>query len=109
ATLVDRLPALHEVAPALARDLAEELGEPRAGEAWTAALDRRLGVLRPGSARPPQRLVEAAVARVRATAGRVGVAALAHEAGLSTRQLERRFRERVGLGPKTFARLVRFQ
>ena len=35
--------------------------------------------------------------------------ALAGELGLSTRQLERRFRTHVGLGPKLFARLTRFQ
>ena len=49
------------------------------------------------------------MARARTCAGRVSVAELACAVGLSTRQLERAFRERVGLGPKTFLRLVRFQ
>ena len=34
--------------------------------------------------------------------------ALANETNLSTRQLERVFREHVGLSPKTYSRLVRF-
>lgn len=109
ATLVDRLPALDEVAPALARRLGEELAEPRAGEDWTAVLDRRLGTALAGSKHPAGSVIRATVARVRARAGRVSVAELAHDASLSTRQLERLFREHVGLGPKTFARLVRFQ
>ncbi len=109
ATLVDRIPALAEVAPELARGLGEELDEPRAGESWTAALDRRLVPLLADAPRAAERVLDAAVAHVRARAGRVSVAELARAANLSTRQLERRFRARVGLGPKTFARLVRFQ
>jgi transcriptional regulator GlxA family with amidase domain len=46
---------------------------------------------------------------VRSSGGRVSVAELARAADLSTRQLERRFHERVGFAPKLFARLVRFQ
>lgn len=109
AELVDRLPELGAVAPELARGLRDELADPRAGDDWRAVLERRIASALDGSARPPRRVIEAAVARVRASGGRVSVAELAHEAGLSTRQLERRFRERVGLGPKTFVRIVRFQ
>ncbi len=107
--LVDRLPALDEVAPRLARGLGEELAEPRAGEDWRAVLDRRLGAAFGASTRPARRTIAAAVARVRATGGRESVAELARAASLSPRQLERHFQEHVGLGPKTFARLVRFQ
>ena len=109
ATLVDRLPALDEVAPEFARRLGEELVEPRAGEDWSKGLDRRLGAALARSREPERDPIDSAVARVRARGGRVSVGALAREANLSTRQLERRFRARVGLGPKTFARLVRFQ
>jgi AraC-like DNA-binding protein len=38
----------------------------------------------------------------------LSIAALAQDIGLSTRQLERRFRAHVGLPPKAFARVVRF-
>lgn len=41
--------------------------------------------------------------------GLVSVDQLASSAGVSSRQLERRFLEEVGLGPKPLARIVRFQ
>jgi len=62
-----------------------------------------------------ERLVsrDAADLRVRAAAQvlRLGgsVAAAARRACLSERQLSRRFRSRVGVGPKTFARIMRLQ
>lgn len=37
------------------------------------------------------------------------VRAVAHEVGLSERQLQRRFNTAVGLGPKTYQRIARFQ
>jgi AraC-like DNA-binding protein len=51
------------------------------------------------------RLVELTLAR----AGCVRVSELARRAGLSERQVERRFRERIGLAPKQLARIVRLQ
>lgn len=39
----------------------------------------------------------------------VGVAAVAARVGLSPRELRRRFHEHVGYGPKTLARVLRFQ
>jgi len=41
--------------------------------------------------------------------GRVSVDELASCAGVSSRQLERRFLQEIGLGPKLLARIVRFQ
>ena len=107
--LTDRIVELGAVACDFARGLAEELQDPGRGQRWNDVLERRLArvLARPRSARP--RALEHVVARVRASGGRVPIAELASQAGLSTRQLERHFRERVGLGPKTFARLVRFQ
>ena len=40
--------------------------------------------------------------------GALGVADAAAEAGLSVRQFERRFSEQVGVPPKLYARIVRF-
>ena len=48
-------------------------------------------------------------ARVVESGGLVSVDLLANEAGLSTRQLERRFLREVGLGPKMLSRILRFQ
>jgi AraC-like DNA-binding protein len=42
-------------------------------------------------------------------AGRVSIESLAAAAGVSRQQLTRVFRERVGVSPKLFARLARFQ
>jgi AraC-like DNA-binding protein len=41
--------------------------------------------------------------------GRIRVDGLSRDLGVSCRQLERMFRERVGLGPKRFAKVLRFQ
>ncbi|MFQ6228632.1 helix-turn-helix domain-containing protein [Nocardia sp. NPDC002869] len=49
-----------------------------------------------------------AVARLRATRGRIPIAALADECGWSRRHLDRRFADGIGLPPKTYASLQRF-
>ena len=51
---------------------------------------------------------EHAVERVVASEGRVSVDGLSRDLGVSARHLERKFRERVGLGPKRFAKVLRF-
>jgi AraC-like DNA-binding protein len=43
------------------------------------------------------------------TAGRVSVDQLANDAGISSRQLERRFLREIGVGPKLLGRILRFQ
>ncbi len=58
--------------------------------------------------RPDSRLVDLTARMVR-TAGQVSVDALAGEAGVSARQLRRRFLMEVGVGPKLLGRLLRFQ
>lgn len=47
--------------------------------------------------------------RLQESAGRVSIAELVREAGWSRRHLAARFREQVGLPPKTVARVLRFQ
>jgi AraC-like DNA-binding protein len=91
------------------RELAERVGEaaspPAALAAMVAGLTARLA-----DAAPPDPLVAAAVAfmeRDPAAAGRVG--ALGPTVGLGERQLRRRFLASVGYGPKTLARVLRFQ
>lgn len=72
------------------------------------ALTERLhqgGVFEPASAY----LVRRAVRRITEAPELPRVDALAKELGLSTRHLRRAFEEVVGMGPKEFARLVRFQ
>jgi AraC-like DNA-binding protein len=48
-------------------------------------------------------------AKIVKRAGQVSIDALAESAGVSTRQLERRFLHEVGVGPKLFCRILRFQ
>ena len=53
--------------------------------------------------------VRAACAQLAATGGTTPVGALAAELGWSRRHLGARFRDEVGVAPKTYARLVRFE
>jgi len=53
--------------------------------------------------------VTRALARLRATDGRAPIGAITDELGCSGRHLRIRFREQVGVSPKLFARILRFQ
>jgi AraC-like DNA-binding protein len=60
-------------------------------------------------ARPPSAGVVWAWRRLIETEGRVAVGALTEELGWSRKRIVARFREEVGLPPKTVARLIRFE
>ena len=70
----------------------------------------RLGdaLIRLGRSRELHSMAAHVVHNVRTAGGQKRIDALANETNLSLRQLERVFREHVGLGPKTYSRLVRF-
>lgn len=114
AELAQRLVPLDELLGALAVELVDRL---RAATTWTArfaALDELL--LRAvgsgaGGDRVPRERPEVAEAwrRLVAARGRVQVGAIAAELGWSRRYLTERFRGEVGLSPKTFARVLRFE
>lgn len=53
--------------------------------------------------------IRCAVSHTDLTEGRAAVEALRHHTGISNRQLERLFHQHVGVGPKLFARMVRFR
>ncbi len=53
--------------------------------------------------------VSAAAEQMIRRAGTLKIAELAHQAGLSLRQFERRFARQIGMGPKMFARVARFE
>jgi AraC-like DNA-binding protein len=103
AELANALVPLEDVAA-----LPERLWSGQSVEDRTRALD---GILAPRfeSADSPDVDLERALRAVVEAEGRISVDALAADMGVGTRQLERRFRERVGLGPKRFAKVLRFQ
>jgi AraC-like DNA-binding protein len=60
-------------------------------------------------ARFQDQAVQQWTARLTHAKGALSVATLAQEAGLSTRQLERRFLSQVGISPRQYANVVRFR
>jgi AraC-like DNA-binding protein len=58
---------------------------------------------------PPDRGVDAALAAMRSRGGPIALEPLARGAGISRRQLERRFGDRVGVSPNLYGRIIRFQ
>jgi AraC-like DNA-binding protein len=90
------------------RELAERVGEAATPAARLEAMLAGLAA-RVGDASEPDPQVAAAVAWLERepAAGRVG--ALGPAVGLGERQLRRRFLDSVGYGPKTLARVLRFQ
>ncbi len=104
--LLDRAYALSELPAPLDPTLAEELAA-----AWSSGA--RVAILRRHLARAPARIafdrrISAAVDLALADS-RARPEAIAAAVGMSCRQLNRRFRERLGFGPKPLARLGRFQ
>jgi len=89
---------------ALSSDLERELSNSgRDVAAVESALTRRL--LRYHHESPAMKLA----ARVVNAAGLISIDQLANDAGISSRQLERRFLREVGIGPKLLGRILRFQ
>lgn len=94
---------VEDLSPALARDLRRALEMPDPVPAVEAALGAAAdGIRRSDTA------IEEAVRRVTAAKGATDLARLARDLGLSTRQFERRFHAAVGLPPKLFCRIERF-
>jgi len=106
--LTNRVVALADLLGPDADRLEERLGTARDWPERFAVLEQTLA----------RRLTDAALAapdvawaleRLRAEGGRTPVAALCETVGCSRRHLERRFRDHVGLSPKSYARVLRFE
>jgi len=94
-----------DLIPARAARRIRELEGARTLDEQAAVLDRMVLELARGAG-DNDRLLDAAVREL----GRsISVRAVSYHAGISTRQLERRFRQAVGIPPKLFARMQRFQ
>jgi AraC-like DNA-binding protein len=107
----DRAILLEHVVGPQAKDLGWRIAEMQTMDARTAVLERwlqsRLADAR--ATRRPDLSLRRLVRAIECENGNVTVKALASQAGLSERQLERRFLERVGIGPKLLARIVRLR
>jgi AraC-like DNA-binding protein len=112
AELTDSTVSLDDLWGAPGRRLIDRLGDARDDQARleivTQALTSRL-TARGSSARDSDPLIDTVVASLVRTAGRAGIADLADRAGVTTRHLQRRFQDRVGVSPKVLARILRFQ
>jgi len=103
----DQLPSLDDVSGKLSRlikDHRAELLERRSIGSLERVLQNALRAQR----RPNDPVEWAARLMVRSR-GTASVSAIASEVGLTGRQLERRFVDAVGIGPKRLCRLLRFQ
>lgn len=102
--LNDQLTDLEGVNPCLARALRpllsrDSISLPALDAALESCLDDRAGDKR----------IRAAVAHIDHSHGSRSVDDLRRHTGLGNRQLERLFRRHVGVGPKLYARMVRFR
>jgi len=89
------------------RDLVERIGDARSWPARFELLDEFL-LRRLSDSVEPSREIAWSWQRLAESHGRAPIAELARELGWSHRRLIVRFREHVGLTPKTFARVIRF-
>jgi AraC-like DNA-binding protein len=86
-----------------ARRTMERLREAEAPESRLAIIEQEMELAFARPSRPVW-----AMRRLRASSGRVGVAALAEELGCSRKHLSVRFKREFGVTPKLFARVLRF-
>ena len=106
-TLTDGFVRLDELWGPAAIDLFEQLA---VAPDEASRLDRISKALLERLARAvPDRVTAAAVGDLVRSAGRASVREIAARAGVTTRHLQRRFGEQVGVGPKVLARILRFQ
>jgi AraC-like DNA-binding protein len=95
------------VAPGLVRRLERRIGEADSSAARVQALDAfLLSLLRLRGVAPD---VGEEIAWIVTSGGARPIRDLVRASGLSPRKLQRRFRDGLGLSPKTFSRLVRLQ
>lgn len=98
--------ALDAISPrAPVAEALEQIVEANDGATRVAILERLLAAL-PYEADP---LVARAAKLLTEATGEAGISAVARALGLSERQFERRFLARIGVTPKRFAALARFE
>ena len=106
--LVGRVFDLEAVWGRWTRETADHVAMAARGDAAIDRFEGALGALFPADA-DPRSPMAMAVGRLRQTGGHASIARLAGDLSLGRRQFERRFREEIGLPPRLFGRIVRFQ
>ncbi|WP_327350922.1 helix-turn-helix domain-containing protein [Streptomyces sp. NBC_01304] len=106
--LAGALTPLDSVARPADRALTDALAGARGWQARFDLLDAALEIAYAGGPVPSPRVIWA-WNRLRQSHGALAVRTLVDETGWGERQLERRFREQIGLPPRTAARLLRVQ
>lgn len=106
--LTNRVVELDDLLGADGELLVERLYDVHDWQARFAVLDEVL-VRRLDAARPASPDVAWAWRRLVETGGRLPVGELCDELGCSRKHMLRRFNEQIGVAPKTFARVLRFQ
>jgi len=105
--LTNRAVALDDVFGRDGLDLAAALHDAPAWDDRFDLIDRAI-VRRMASARPLSREMRWTWDRIVETAGQISIGSLSADLGWSRRRLVERFREDIGLAPKVFARVLRF-
>jgi AraC-like DNA-binding protein len=106
--LTDRIIPLDELARAWAEELCASLEAVRTWQEKFSVVEAVL-IRRLCAASLPRVSLQPGLARLVRSGGRLSVEQLAADLGLSHRQLQRRFLQEVGLGPKLLGRILRFQ
>jgi methylphosphotriester-DNA--protein-cysteine methyltransferase len=103
----DSIIPVQDLSPALARGL-DRARESAAIAGQAAAVEAAIGECARVNGKDDH-LIDEAVRRIAAARGALDLVRLARDLGISLRQLERRFLRIVGLSPKLFCRMRRFQ
>jgi AraC-like DNA-binding protein len=106
--LTNRVVELDDLFGRRGEELIERLWEARSWERRFVVLDEAIAARVERAPRPESELAWA-WGRMRASSGRARVGGLAEELGWSHRRLIERFREGIGLAPKTLGRVLRFE
>lgn len=105
--LTDRGCEAHSVLGNFISNLRERAGNTRSFNERVSVVNETF--LRQALQSPGFDGIAAAAHRILMAGGRVGIPQLADMSGLGLRQFERKFIERVGMRPKLFARIARFE
>jgi AraC-like DNA-binding protein len=107
AETTDQIIELRAIAADLEREFKAAADAGSSLDLKIAAIEQML--IRRLHSRSHDRSIVDLTARIVGSAGRLSLDTLAAEAGISSRQLRRRFVTEVGVGPKLLCRLLRFQ